>query len=142
ELLHRIAHHDPDPAALPHGLEKIIVRCLRKDPAQRYQSAAELRDALEAIRQHPPSWRRFPVRPPALSGAALAIVALLFGLRLVNRPAPPVPGRTIKFTITPANLLGTGIPGEIDAEVSVSRDGKHIAYVESGAGQLWIRDLD
>ena len=49
--------------------------------------------------------------------------------------------RTVKFTITP-NKLVRGSDTDIDAELSISRDGKHIAYVEADGGQLWIRDLD
>jgi serine/threonine protein kinase len=144
ELLHRIVHDDPPPTTLPRAFEKIIFRCLRKDPAERYQNATELREALEALIQHPPPPRRVHARALAVSGIALGVIvtALVFGARLLNRPPASIPGRTIKFTITPTNLLRTGSPGEIDAEVSVSRDGKHIAYVESSAGQLWIRDLD
>jgi Tol biopolymer transport system component len=52
-----------------------------------------------------------------------------------------IPLRTVKFTITPANMV-RGSETDIDAEVSISRDGKHIAYVESQGGQLWIRDID
>jgi serine/threonine protein kinase len=43
----------PDPAAaardLPPGLGPIILRCLEKDPAQRFATAAELRQALVEI---------------------------------------------------------------------------------------------
>ena len=41
---------DLDPSA-PASLASIVQRCLAKDPAQRYQSARELRDDLDALRQ-------------------------------------------------------------------------------------------
>src|SRR5262249_33250244 len=31
---------------------------------------------------------------------------------------------------------------DIDAEVSISPDGRHVTYVESSGGQLWVRDID
>ena len=51
------------------------------------------------------------------------------------------PQRTVKFTFTPERLR-RGSDRDIDAEVSVSPDGKHITYVEGQGGQLWIRDID
>ena len=38
------------PERVPHGLSAIIERCLAKEPGQRYQDAAEIRAALEAVR--------------------------------------------------------------------------------------------
>jgi hypothetical protein len=42
-----------DPVTLPHaipgGLRRLILRCLQKDPAQRYASAAEVRAALDTM---------------------------------------------------------------------------------------------
>lgn len=41
-------------AGVPRDLETIVLRCLCKSPADRYQSAAELRDDLKRYRNHEP----------------------------------------------------------------------------------------
>jgi serine/threonine-protein kinase len=92
------------PSGVPRGLALVIHRCLEKDPAQRYQSAAEVRAALEMILPEaagapaqpaeplpaaplelPPRARRQPwLRAAALLGGLLLIavaVAWLPGLR-------------------------------------------------------------
>jgi len=46
--------HDP---SVPPDLEEIVLRCLSKDPADRFQSAAEMRAALDACRDAG-SWTR------------------------------------------------------------------------------------
>jgi eukaryotic-like serine/threonine-protein kinase len=152
-VMHRVVGEDPKPprtiAALPHELDALIVRCLRKDPKRRFQTMEDLRSALEdlqnthgAMRPPSPGWRS-AVRSTAWPVAALATAGMLawFALRPDPPPGAETPGRTVKFTITPAHLLRGGL-GDIDAEVSVSRDGRHIAYVESSGGQLWVRDID
>ena len=48
----------PLPARVPEGLRDIIGRCLQKDPARRYQDAAEVLAALEAVRSSAQSVRR------------------------------------------------------------------------------------
>src|SRR5207344_454331 len=40
-------------AAMPRALGAIVARCLEKDPARRFASAAELRDALLALQRWP-----------------------------------------------------------------------------------------
>lgn len=62
----------PLPAGLPSGVRAIILRCLAKEPGQRYQHAGEIRAALEAIStdamrnaspgEEGPSPRRFSAR--------------------------------------------------------------------------------
>jgi len=44
--------------ALPTGLQRIIERCLAKEPAERYASARELRGALESLRREMSSGSR------------------------------------------------------------------------------------
>jgi TolB-like protein/Tfp pilus assembly protein PilF/tRNA A-37 threonylcarbamoyl transferase component Bud32 len=88
----------PLPEAAAPGLADVVRRCLEKDPAQRYQSAAELKAALEAIGST--TFRSTPrVRRGRLIAAiamtAIAAAALLVGLdagglrqKLFARPAP------------------------------------------------------
>src|SRR6516164_3254267 len=56
ELISSILRDTPKPvsglrAELPTGLERIIERCLAKEPAERYTSVRELRGALESLRR-------------------------------------------------------------------------------------------
>jgi Tol biopolymer transport system component/predicted Ser/Thr protein kinase len=152
-----VVHNDPDPLEedIPPALQQIIARCLKKEPEQRFQSMDEIRAALEELREEALDRSRTAIRPTRIFGAraatrrtALILVAVAgalaagwIGSRAVRRhPAAPPP-RTVRFTITPKQLLRGG-DGQIDSEVSVSPDGKHIAYVESQRGQLWVRDID
>jgi tetratricopeptide (TPR) repeat protein len=62
----------PDPRsvspALPNDLSKIILKCLEKDPARRYQTASDLRTDLEAAAAALPGGSRvLPRRKPAAS---------------------------------------------------------------------------
>jgi hypothetical protein len=49
-------------AGIPPGVDRLIMRCMEKDPAHRYGSAAEVRDEIEALRQ--------PSNPPAVASVA------------------------------------------------------------------------
>jgi serine/threonine-protein kinase len=55
----------PLPAVTPPGLVTVTQRCLEKDPAQRYQSASEVRAVLEMIAAQPVSSAAVPVTAPA-----------------------------------------------------------------------------
>jgi serine/threonine protein kinase/Tol biopolymer transport system component len=157
-LLTKIVNEDPQPpgqlAPLPADLKKLILRCLRKDPARRFQTMADLKVSLEdleieASESHSQAAVARPSRTPiSLRRAALVAVVILaiggiawLASRTLQRSPEAPPGRTVKFTFTPKNLQRGG-DGEIDAEVSISPDGKHVDYVEAEDGQLWVRDLD
>jgi Tol biopolymer transport system component/predicted Ser/Thr protein kinase len=159
-LMSKIVNEDPLPpgqlAALPPDVEKLILRCLRKDVSRRYQSMADLRVALEDLETETSGT---PLRPSSAAAAAprartavqtggliaavilVAVLAIFIALRVLRPTPQAVAVRTVKFTITPSNLVRGGY-NEVDAEVSISRDGEHITYVESQGGQLWIRDID
>jgi len=55
ELFYRIANEDPPPLRnfapeVPESIERVVMRCLSRDPNQRYTSTAELAKALEEAR--------------------------------------------------------------------------------------------
>jgi tRNA A-37 threonylcarbamoyl transferase component Bud32 len=97
--------------AIPHWLEEVIDRSLEKQPKDRYQSAAELLDALaergpESVEAH--STRR---RTGVSAGVVVAISALgllswaAFGGR---DPAPPGPAPSV-LAVLPFESSGVGI---------------------------------
>jgi len=151
-----VLHKEPDPLpeTVAADLQKVILRCLKKDPERRFQSMADVRVSLEELREDTRARTLFSATGPALTGrpalriaalllavVAILAVAVFVGTRLSPNPQGASSQRTIRFTITPKQLLRGG-DGQIDSEVSISQDGKHIAYVESQGGQLWIRDID
>ena len=90
ELLSSILRDTPAPLsrAVPVPLRSVIDRCLEKDPGRRYQHAAEVRVALDAIelgaRRPWLAWRYGIRRHPVLASAA-AIVILAGVLAGVSR---------------------------------------------------------
>ena len=72
----------------PRPLAAAIMRALEKQPADRWQTGEEFRQALEAERPVPRSWRRRP--RVLLSAAAAGLVALAAAAGLAHRaPGPP-----------------------------------------------------
>jgi tetratricopeptide (TPR) repeat protein len=71
----------PLPADVPSGIRTVVNRCLAKDPADRYQSAGELRAALEAL--HSPAVaavkgtlpKKWLLAAAGIVGLALAVFA-------------------------------------------------------------------
>lgn len=83
---------------IPHDLETICLKCLEKEPAARYSTAADLACDLERfladrpIEARPAGWtehaRRWVVRHPSVAAscavAAAAVVLVIVGLLLLN----------------------------------------------------------
>ena len=129
----------------PSEVERIIRRCLAKDPARRYQSAIDVRNDLDDLPQTvggsggaaSPSRTASGVREiAAWTAAALLLVALV--IMSVNR-APAIDAPNDVLSVVPPEKT-TLTEGEAP---QVSPDGMTIAFVatdQAGRTLLYLRD--
>ena len=118
------------PAALPPELERLVSRCLRKDPARRVQHASDLKNALEELQERAsgpqiasPAQRR-PVWVSVLGAAVLGVAALaIAGVWLRQSPSDDKAERI--GAVTPMPL--TSLPGS-ESSPSFSPDGTEVAF--------------
>jgi eukaryotic-like serine/threonine-protein kinase len=112
--------HEPFPrlpAGVPRALQSVVACCLEKEPGRRYQRAAELRAALEAVRAHLVA-RDAPVarvtRRHLFIVGALATVLIAAGATLWvrdRRRASDAAGQIQSLAVLPLQNL-SGDPGE------------------------------
>jgi eukaryotic-like serine/threonine-protein kinase len=138
-VLAKILNEEPAPpsrftAAVPPDLEKAILRCLRKDPARRYQTMADLKVALEdlelessstaqkqtAVRART-SWRSWAL----VALAPIVLGAVYFAAQSWRAKPPPEPTHALPLT----SLSG------LVRSPSLSPDGNHVAFTWNGTKQ-------
>lgn len=136
--------------ATPHALERLIAKCMAKLPAERWESAHDVADALRWIgedRGQAATSRTKPLRVAAVVAGALAVAAGAAWIAL-HRAAPRPPHVT-RFTIAlPDAAAGTGAPflpilfGS--PTVAISPDGTHVAFsaTTDGPAAIYVRQLD
>ena len=121
----------------PTSLDRVLKRCLEKDPENRWQTARDLGAALEMVAQSfrspiglpEPGLRRW-LWPTLAIAATLATLTLAF---LRFREAPTLEPRTVRFQILPPEK------SSIDY-FKLSPDGRLLAFTSDR--RLWIRLLD
>jgi serine/threonine-protein kinase len=141
-LVAAILSADPAPMAVkpftPSWLERLVRRCLAKDPEDRWQTMRDIVIELrtppeEAIAVAPAKARWWPW---ALAGA-FALAFLVAGIALYNAtpPAPLRPLIRLDLNVPPATPLarvdvGTGVGGNL---LAISPDGARLAFALRGA---------
>jgi eukaryotic-like serine/threonine-protein kinase len=155
-ILSSILRSEPKPVTevaprVPAGVARILERCLRKDPARRYQHSGDLRLALEEaeedLRREPPTdhLRRPPVAPAApqrlpwiIAGAAvvLALITSIWQL-----------GRSHGGSEPPYNALRQiTMDGGLAQDPAISPDGKLIVFASDRSGDgnldLWLKQVE
>ncbi len=157
-VLTQILRDDPKPPSsvsgkVPSELERVILRCLRKDPNRRYQHISEVRIALEDLRTESASGTSISLTAPTsrlarswsrrnvLAFAALAAVILLGALAwrwYTSRNGAKTPASE------PVLSRLTSDPG-LSTDPAISRDGKLVAYASDRAGNgnldIWVRQI-
>jgi hypothetical protein len=148
--------HDPPPPGsfgvpVPASLERVVLRCLQKDPAERFQSARDLAFALDALRPATGSAGE-PRRVAGLSGRTMKAIAVaaaaalllaigaLAGSRYAARESSQAPG-LVRLEVPTGRVTG------IAPVVSVSPDGRAVAFANLAprAGEresVFVRSLD
>ena len=149
-----ILHTEPQAASeisagVPTALDKIIARCLRKDPERRAQGIADIKLALEELKQES-EWEvgaatavRPPARPPrrvvAITAGVVALVVAAAGLAwwLLKRPAS-APARSEWVQIT--NLPDSAV------QPALSPDGRMLTFIRGPSsftttGQVYVKML-
>ena len=138
----------PAPSAiertLPAALDRVVRKCLARDPDARWQSAADLRDELQwiagggerAVSPVVPQQRRV-WRDRLLGAAAAAAIALAAVLiwRPWRMPATVLPTRQLELTIPRLAALET---------LALSPDGSTLAFISTGSTgtpSVWLRSL-
>jgi serine/threonine protein kinase len=141
-----VVEKDPQPpseisSTTPPELDRLIARCLRKDVKRRSQNMADVKLALEELRDESESGKL--ARPVAaksrgrswiVGGALLAVAAVLGSalLLILRRPS----NTTLDLVPVRITSNGTDLPVE---SIALSPDGKYLAY--SDAKGVHVRSL-
>ena len=148
-LISSIMSTDPPPVSsltpmAPPALDRVVRRCLAKDPDGRWQSARDLALELDEIARAPVTATPAGPRPRrrdfagwiVAAGLLLALLVALFG---PWRRAPSAPAAPVRFTVSPPR--DTAFQGML----ALSPDGRRLAFVATtadGRDLLWTRALD
>ncbi|HPW17167.1 MAG TPA: protein kinase [Candidatus Aminicenantes bacterium] len=150
KTLAAVLNEEPKPAsavseAVPAELERILARCLRKDPQRRWQTMSDLKVALQDLKEDSESGKLQAAAPagrgkrrlfmPLVVAAGVVAAAALVLRFVVLKPAGPV-----EYEITPLTFDSgfTGFP-------TLPTDGSFMAYAsdrEDGKDlDIWVRHL-
>jgi serine/threonine-protein kinase len=133
-------------ALAPPAFDRLVKKCLEKDPDERWQTARDLASELRWIASErppvttPPTSRRvWPAVAMAL-GLATVIVGGLAWWALTRRVAAP-PQDVVRFTVPLAADESFAMAAGLPSVVAVSPDGSQIVYAARGSDgdRLYLR---
>ncbi len=133
----------------PPGFERLVGKCLSKDPDERWQSAKDLCDELKWVGSVPDSHGGSGVASTHTTSApgvrvwgvvaAVAVLALVVTVWLAFRGE----GQVLRPVSPETRLEISTPPTEEPASFALSPDGLRVVFVASGDGvtRLWLRPL-
>ena len=153
ETMTAILNEDPPALSqiaphVPFALQRVINRCMEKNPEQRFQVASDLGYALEAVSDSGdfpavattastrPRWRKW-----LLAGAVGAAIASGVAI-LVPRHSSE--GQALKLETSILPPPGEGLWANLTRPVAISPNGAFLALIamRNGHTELWLRRLD
>ncbi len=158
-LISAILRDDPQPISQvqplsPPALDRVVKACLAKDPEERWQSAADLRNELRWIAEGGSQVTAVSTGAtmslPGRRVRILGLGALLFGSAVIAslatwilKPSPAPPPQPVSRTVI-ALPPGQRLAGLDRPAVALSPDGRLLAYVavQGGTQQLYLRPLE
>ena len=139
-VMAKIINEDPLPPSrigvdVPPDLEKAMIRCLRKDPARRFQTMADLKVALEELADDsqivplPATGRRSHWRWLWVPAVAAAVLLASYAIYVTTRSQPP---EAIQTAMQAVPL--TALSGQLRLP-TFSPDGSQVAFSWTGPTQ-------
>jgi eukaryotic-like serine/threonine-protein kinase len=138
---------------MPPQLDRVVKKCLAKEPEKRWQAASDVCDELKWIaeggsqvsslsnaqaRGIRPRWKE-----ALLWGGASALLAAIVGLAVWNlKPSPSPPAQPVSRTVITLPP-GQRLAGSEQPVVALSPDGSRLAYVaiQGGSQQIYLRAM-
>jgi eukaryotic-like serine/threonine-protein kinase len=154
DTIARILEREPDWRALteraPPGVQRILRRCLEKDPRQRLRDVGEARIGLSRQDEEAPARENQPAawtwkqRAAALTAsAAVVAAALATGAWYGSRPSARSRASLIQFALPPP--LGARFRVDFETTfLALSPDGSQVALAArpaDGSSRIWLRPL-
>lgn len=153
-----IMHFDPPPMSslqpmTPPALDRVVKKCLAKEPDQRWQTASDLCGELKWIAEGgsqvmsvptaaPKAIRVFGRQTLIISVGTLLLGAAISGIAIWNlKPTTPRPVTRTVITLPPGQQLA-GL--DLGPAVALSPDGTHLAYaaIQGGSRHIYLRAMD
>ena len=160
-VIARIMETDPPPISslqpmTPPALDRLVKKCLAKEPEKRWQAASDVCDELKWIAEQAQGPQAAMPAPGGIAKrgvrerlawvlgtvAILAIVALVAAIFYFRRPAAEV--KAVRFTVVVPEKQSFPVVANTPSYLSISPDGSKLAFVTLATGfyELWLRDLD
>ena len=161
-LIAKILETDPPPMTslqpmTPVALDRVVKKCLAKEPEGRWQDASDLCDELKWISESGAQLLAPQIVSAKDAGAlgrrllvlgigalAVALIATLAVRSLKPAPAPPnQPVSRFTISLAPGQSLST-VPSMTGLELALSADGTKLAYVatEKGTQRIYLRAMN
>ena len=142
DVLASVVRQDPDLSAVPANVQRLLRRCLEKDPKRRIRDASDAMLLLESpgdgVAATAPSSRALLM---TVAGVAAVLLIALAWLAFTHFRETPPAAQTLRFQI--------GLPDDTQftqmGVVTISPDGRKVAFSAYGAdgeARVWVRALD